>query len=114
MEMIKRQFYRAVELGRADALQVGPDVVLRGELWEGTAALRYGLIDALGTQSEAVEYAARLARVSNVATRDLSASVELLSYPTAEGQFGASAGPVVQREPGIYLLYVAPAEGRLP
>ena len=109
MEMIKQGFYQAVRLGRGDRLKVGPEVILRGQIWPGSEALRLGLIDALGAESEAVAKAADLSRVSHYQVADLYAlaGVQSLSsaffYQSPEG-----ISMPYPKEPGLYLLYIPP------
>ncbi|MBA4380403.1 MAG: hypothetical protein C0393_06985 [Anaerolinea sp.] len=109
MEMIKQSFYQAVRLGRGDRLQVGPEIILRGQIWPGSEALRMGLIDALGSESEAVEKAANLARVANYQTADLR---ELAGIQTTYSPFFFQSPEGISmpypKEPGIYLLYIPP------
>ncbi|MDO9130579.1 MAG: S49 family peptidase [Anaerolineales bacterium] len=109
MEMIKQSFYQAVRLGRGDRLQVGPEIILRGQIWPGSEALRMGLIDALGSESEAVEKAASLAHVGNYQTADLRelAGIQTTSYPFFFQSPEGISMPY-PKEPGIYLLYVPP------
>jgi protease-4 len=109
MEMIKQGFYQAVRLGRGDRLKVGPEIVLRGQIWPGSEALRLGLIDALGAESDAVAKAASLARVSHYQVADLRdlAGVE----NTAASFFIQSPEGITMpypKEPGLYLLYIPP------
>jgi protease-4 len=61
IEMIKQGFYGAVKAGRGDRLKAAPNVVLSGQIWPGSEALQFGLIDELGAQSDAVDKAASLA-----------------------------------------------------
>jgi ClpP class serine protease len=53
LEMLKQGFLQAVKLGRGDRLKLSDETILRGEIYSGGDALRAGLIDALGSQSEA-------------------------------------------------------------
>jgi protease-4 len=110
MEMIKQEFYTAVRLGRGPALKAGQETILRGEIWPGTVALRLGLIDELGVQSQAVERAAGMARIANYSVADLRASAGL-----AAPQSGAPGGKATPAsKPGLYLLYIRPSEGSRP
>jgi protease-4 len=116
MEAIKLAFYEAVRLGRGDRLRIGPQTVLRGEIWMGSEARRLGLVDDLGSVSDAIELAADLAKVSNYAVSDLrglagipAPSPFFFFYETEQGMLTP-----YPRRPGIYLLYVPPAEGAIP
>jgi protease-4 len=116
MEAIKLAFYEAVQLGRGEKLQIGPETVLRGEIWLGSEARRLGLIDELGSVSDAIERAASMARIANYEVADLRELAEVASQPqffffyeTAEGMLTP-----YPRRPGTFLLYVPPSEGVTP
>lgn len=116
LETIKQGFFQAVKLGRGAALRVEPEVLLRGEIWLGTDALRMGLVDELGAQSRAVEKAAQLGRLPQYRVADLR---ELAGLPIVSEDLFFIQSPdgkttSYPREPGLYLLYVPPAERRLP
>jgi protease-4 len=113
MEAIKQAFLQAVQLGRGDRLQIGPQRLLTGEIWLGTEALRMGLVDEVGSVSQSVERAADLARVAHYRVVDLRQLAELppsityyFFYETPEGVLTP-----YPRQPGLYLLYVPPWEG---
>jgi protease-4 len=110
IEMIKQGFYNAVILGRGERLKAGPEIILRGEIWPGTEALRLGLIDQLGSESDAIRKAESLARVANTATVDLAqlAGVSAGSY-LFFAQTAAGADTPYPAEAGLYLLYIPPA-----
>ena len=112
MEMLKQGFYSAVELGRGSRLKVGPEVILRGQIWAGSEALRLGLVDELGSISQAYEKAADLAHIANYKVedlRELSGLPALATYPVF---FQAEEGVITPypTEPGIYMLYIPNAE----
>jgi len=113
MEAIKQAFLQAVQLGRGERLQIGPQRLLTGEIWLGTEALRMGLVDEVGSVSQSVERAADLARVAHYRVVDLRQLAELppsvtyyFFYETPEGVLTP-----YPRQPGLYLLYVPPWEG---
>ena len=109
IEMIKQSFYQAVKLGRGEALNVGPEVILRGQLWNATEAVRMGVIDALGTQNDAIHKAAELAKLWNYGTVNLYGLAGI--QPAAPvAFFQASEGMTLPypREPGLYLLFIPP------
>jgi protease-4 len=115
MEMIEQGFYQAVKLGRGDALRVSPEVLLRGEIWTGNEALRMGLIDELGSRSQAIERAAHMARIDHYQVADLldraglPRIAKLSSFQVPEGTIA-----LYPNEPGLYLLYLPPRDRRLP
>jgi protease IV len=115
LEPIKQGFYQAIVVGRGSALKADESTVLSGALFTGTEAIRLGLADAIGTQTDGVEYAASLAHVSNFESADLR---ELAGIPDITGIFfllapdGSTTG--YPREAGIYMLYIPPSERRQP
>jgi protease-4 len=118
LDPLKQGFLQAVLLGRGPALYTTKDNLISGKLFIGSEALRYGLIDALGTQSEAIDKAANLAHIWNFETKDLrplalgSASDAPYSLFFIEAEDGSqSAYP---RKPGVYYLYIPESDRRLP
>ena len=76
LEVIKQGFYQAVTMGRGERLKVGPEILLRGLIWPGSEAARLGLIDGLSSRSEALEYAAHMARIQHYSVAELIDFVE--------------------------------------
>ncbi len=110
MEMIKQGFYEAVKLGRGSRLKIGPEVVLTGRIWPGNEALRAGLIDALGSQSDAVDKAGHLANIANYKAVDVLQLGGFGITIPADFFYTTQAGVTTAypNEPGLYLLYVPP------
>lgn len=113
IETIKQAFYQVVQAGRGERLKADADVLLSGQIWPGNIALQLGLVDELGSESQAVEKAASLAGVRIYDVKDL--------YPLAIKQTSTVAPPYgffaqskdgtplpYPREAGIYLLYIPP------
>ena len=109
IEMIKKAFYAAVQLGRGDRLTVGPETVLRGQIWLGTEALRLGLIDEIGTENDAVRKAAQMAHVWHYKSIDLF-DLANLQAPASSFFFQSPEGVTMPypKESGMYLLYIPP------
>ena len=116
MEMIKQGFYQAVKVGRGSALRAAPEVLLRGQVWPGSEAMRMGLVDEMGSRSQAIEHAARLARVLHYQVVDLRVAAGLPPLPEFSYFIRAQNGArqFAPREPGLFLLYVPLSDGRLP
>lgn len=107
IEMIKQGFHQAVTLGRGDRLNVETDILLSGQIWPGMEALRLGLIDGLGTENDAFDKAAELARISHFETkdlRDLAGIQSVYDYFFMESPEGVKLP--YPKEPGIYMLYI--------
>jgi protease IV len=109
IEMIKQGFYQAVTLGRGDRLKIGPETLLRGQIWPAGEALRLGLIDQLGSETDAFNQAARRAHLWHYKVADLYslASLSQASYPL--GFFLQTKDGVklpYPSQPGLYMLYI--------
>jgi len=119
LDPLKQGFYKAVVLGRGEALNATPDEILSGKLFIGNEALKLGLVDALGTYSDAVDQAARLAHIWNFDLQDLlPLAITLVSPDTSGFQFfreseDGSPSPY-PRTPGAYYLYIPESDRRLP
>ena len=107
IEMIKQGFYQAVKIGRGSNLKAGPEVILRGQIWPGVEALRLGLIDKLGTETDAIEKAAELAGIAHYDHMDLRelAGLQNSIYPFFIQSPDGATLPY-PAEPGIYMLYI--------
>lgn len=109
IEMVKQGFFQAVKLGRGDKLTAGDDVVFSGQIWAGVDAVRLGIADELGSEHDAANKAAELAKVANFEITDLAtvAGVDLYS-----GLFFIQSpdGMLLPypNEAGIYMLYIPP------
>lgn len=65
LEMIRQEFVDAVKLQRGDRLKLSEEELSLAEILVGVEALRFGLIDDIGTRTAAIEKAARLAGLRN-------------------------------------------------
>jgi protease-4 len=107
MEMVKQGFYQAVLLGRGDRLMIDPQIILTGRIWLGSEAKRIGLIDDLGSQSDAITKAALMARIRNYTVGDLAKLAGIL--PDSSSFFAKSPEGAILPYPnqaGIFLLYI--------
>jgi protease-4 len=107
IDMIKEGFFQAVTLGRGDRIKVGPEVVLSGQIWLGSEAVRIGIADELGGETDAFHKAAELAKVQNYKTANLR---ELISnadpyYPFFIQSPDGATLPY-PTEPGMYMLFI--------
>ena len=108
MELMKQDFLQAIQLGRGSRLTIPAETILRGQIWPGSEALRYGLVDQLGSQSDAYDKAAQLSHIVNYSIkdlRDLSGLPQASIYPYYyEAPDGMLSKP--PREPGFYFLFI--------
>ena len=74
-EIMKDYFIQIVMSQRGDRLSVGPDELAKGRLYLGAEGVRIGLVDAIGTDLDAIEKAAELAGVSHYDMVDVNEQV---------------------------------------
>lgn len=113
MEMLKQTFLAAILAQRADRLQVDPAVLSRGEIYLGLQAQQMGLIDAIGSQTEAAAAAARLAHVRHYRVVDYTPELPEDPFLFGARAQGASTAASVSAlppdlPPGFYYRYVEP------
>lgn len=115
IEVMKEGFLEAVQFGRGDKLSLSPEEISRGDVYTANEALRLGLIDAIGSQSDAIDLAAKKAHIANYHTVRLDEELEqeknsASSFYTLDENGEITGYP---REPGFYYLYVPDVKGGL-
>lgn len=113
MEMLKESFLAAVLAQRGDRLQVGKEVLSRGEVYLGIQAQQMGLVDEIGSQGEAIAAAARLARLRHYQVVDRSPELPeeplLLEFELEDTMTAhTAAAPPDDLPPGFYYRYLEP------
>lgn len=110
IEMVKQGFFDAVTLGRGDRLKAGPEMVFTGAIWSGTDSVRLGIADEIGSENDAIEKAAALAKVANYEVADLYQLAGLQSNVVIPFFFQSPDGMQMPypNEAGTYLLYIPP------
>ncbi len=113
LEMLKDSFLAAVMAQRADRLQVGPEVLSRGEIYLGLQGQQMGLVDQIGSQTDAIAQAAKMAGLRHYQVVDRTPEL-----PEELGLFGlkllrgSTAATVAARPknlpPGFYYRYIEP------
>jgi len=111
MEMLKETFLAAILAQRADRLQVGAEVLSRGEIYLGLQAQQMGLIDKVGSQGDAIDAAAHMAKLRNYVVVDrtpiLPEDAFLFGFNRERGATAVSvAAPPKYLPPGFYYRYV--------
>jgi len=117
MEALKETFLAAIMAQRADRLQVGPEVLSRAEIYLGLQAQQMGLIDALGSQTEAITAAAEMAHIRNYRLVDRTPTLPdwFFWYASQQGAnaprtAATVAAPPENLPPGLYYRYVEPLQ----
>ena len=113
IEMLKQTFLAAILAQRGDRLQVAPEVLSEGNVYVGLRAQQMGLVDEVGSRSDAIRAAARLAGLRRYEVVDLTPEL-----PEAMDIFGLRlegvktaavlAAPPENLLPGFYYRYVDP------
>lgn len=115
LEMLKDTFLEAILAQRADRLQVGSEVLSRGEVYLGLQAQQMGLVDQVGSQGDAIAAAAHMAGLRNYEVVDRTPSLPedefLFGFKMERGMTAASvAAPPEYLPPGFYYRYVEPPQ----
>ncbi|MCX7680661.1 MAG: S49 family peptidase [Anaerolineae bacterium] len=116
LESVKREFLATVVSQRGARLTLTPAELSQGLLYSGREAVRLGLIDHIGGQTDAVAEAARQAGIAHYDTVDLEVRVlgERPRYYSLNESWVGAADPVTGQRNlpyGIYLLYDAQLRG---
>jgi len=107
IQMIQESFLRAVLFQRQDKIKISKEELADAKVYIGFEALDLGLIDELGTKSDAIKKAAKLARVSNYEVTELNQEVPIrivISLSVDQSILNSSTNTV----PMNYYLYINP------
>lgn len=77
VEMIKQYFVESIIAQRKDRLNIDKETLSRAEIYTGIEGMRYGLIDGIGTRSDAIEKAASYAGIANYGLVDINRAVSI-------------------------------------
>jgi len=115
MEVLKETFLAAILAQREDRLNVPPQVLSRGEIYLGLQAQQLGIIDEIGSLSDALAAAARMARIRHYdivdLTPDLPEELGMFGLELTRGSTAASvAAPPKPMPPGCYYRYMEPQQ----
>ena len=75
LDQLKENFYQMVVAERGDKLRLSRQQVLEARIYNGNEAVRLGLVDEVGGESEAIEKAANLAGISGYDLVDVNTEV---------------------------------------
>jgi protease-4 len=111
IDMLKETFLEAIYSQRADRLKVGPEVLSTGELYLGLQAQKMGLVDEVGSQTDAIAAAAQMAKLRHWRvvdrTPDLPEEAGLALFQFDRNRTAAKVGDLPSdMPPGFYYRYV--------
>ena len=86
-------FYQQVLAERGDKLRLSREEILEARIYNGNEAVRLGLVDAVGGDTEAIEKAASLAGISNYGLVDVNTEVSRIFIQKFVHIFGPLLGP---------------------
>ena len=105
LETFRQQFVAVVMSQRGERLKLSEVELSRAEIYTGVEGLRYGLIDDIGTSTNAIEKAASLAGVRNFGVIDINQELDVwqpVYWPFAGiDELKSQTGTM----PGYYYLY---------
>ncbi len=100
LEMVRQEFVSAVVSQREDRLKLSEEELSRAEIYLGVESLRYGLIDDIGTSTDAIEKAASLAGIKNYEVLKLQVITVPLSW-----FFGSADLATLKSQTGLTPVY---------
>jgi protease-4 len=119
IEGIKQEFLATVTSQRGQRLKISPIDLSQGLAYPGREALQLGLVDALGSQTEAIDKAAEQAGIVNYTAVDLEARVLEELFAQTDTQplqlntwYGSPSTGQRSLPPGVYMLYDPRLGGR--
>jgi len=77
IEMIKQYFIESIVAQRKGRLNIDKETLSRAEIYTGIEGMRYGLVDGIGTRSDAIEKAAGYAGIANYGLVDINRAVSV-------------------------------------
>lgn len=101
VDVIKQGFIMAVMSQRGDRLRLDAERLSRAEIFLGSEGVKYGLADAIGTGSDAVQKAASIAGIANYYTLDINKAMNI----TFSGGFHGLADVNKTITPTNYYIY---------
>lgn len=115
MELLRQTFLAAILAQREDRLQVGPEVLSRGEVYLGLQAQQMGLVDRIGSRGDAIVTAASMAKLRNFGVVDRSPEIPedlyFLGMNVERASTAASLAATPRHmPPGFYYRYVEPPQ----
>ncbi len=106
VDAVKEGFLSAVMQQRGERLKLSKEDLSKAELFIGTEALRNGLVDEIGSSSQAISKAAELAKIANYKNIDINKELNIsyAGYPLLVNE--SLLNQQSNTAPVIYFLYM--------
>lgn len=111
MDQLKQSFAQMVITERGDKLRISPDDLVQGQLFSGGEAVRLGLADAIGNDSDAYDKVSELASISNYEIVDINVEVNRLFVQQTRRIFDATGSvdtPLTESDRELLRLFTSP------
>jgi protease-4 len=106
VQMAQETFLNAILLQRKDKLKISKEDLARAEIYTGIEGLELGLIDEIGSNSDAIEGAARLAGISNYGLVDINQELGIFPFEIYFTYLNESSLAPTNTVPINYYLYL--------
>lgn len=109
--MLKQSFLAAVVTQRGERLNISEKELSRAEVYVGIEGLRYGLIDEIGPNTDAIKKAASYAGIAHYGEVDINQALSLPPSAVDEEKALAIMEALQSRSsllPVFYYLYIEP------
>lgn len=107
VEMTKQYFVESIIAQRKDRLNIDKENLSKAEIYTGIEGMRYGLVDGIGTRSDAIEKAASYAGIANYGLVDINKAVSINEYaPELVSPYSNDTLSKTNTGPANYYLYM--------
>jgi len=111
VDLLKQSFAQMVISERGDKLRISHQELVEGRLYPGMEAVRLGLADEIGDDSDAIDKAASLAGISNYELVDVNVEVDRLFVQKIRRIFASSDGSEAELTLSDLLALTSTADG---
>ena len=111
VDLLKQSFAQMVITERGDRLRISEEELLEGRLYAGVEAVKLGLADAIGNDSDAVEKVAEMAGISNYELVDINTEVDRIFIQKIRRIFAISSDAAPPADLSSVLTAMSLAQG---
>jgi protease-4 len=116
LDMVKEGFVQVVMKERGERLRLEKAEVSQARIYLGMEGAKFGLVDKIGTTEDAIEQAARLARIANYNVVDIAEQLDItfstfFFFESETPPIEEGPAPAVNPAPRFYYLYLDSKQG---